>query len=68
VVYFLHNQIRRIGYEEIHRDTYRRRTRSSWRTHFQWQAQITKDNRWADSAWGAKLFSLNKVTLFGRDK
>ena len=51
VVYFLHNQIRRIGYEEIHCDTYRRRTRSFWRTHFQGRAQITKDTRRADSAW-----------------
>jgi hypothetical protein len=33
VVSFLHNQLGRIGYEEIHRDAFRRRTRSSWRTH-----------------------------------
>lgn len=30
VVYYLHNQSGRIGYEEIRRDTCRRRTRSSW--------------------------------------
>ena len=30
VVYYFHNQPGRIGYEEIHSDTCRRRTRSSW--------------------------------------
>ena len=51
VIYFLHNQPGRIDYEEIHRDTYQRRTRSSWHTYFQGQAQITTNPRRADFAW-----------------
>ena len=43
MIYFLHNQPGRIGYEEIPRDTYRRRTRSSRRTQFKGQTQNTKN-------------------------
>jgi len=51
VIQFLHNQLGRIDYEEIHCDTYKRRTRSSWHTDFQGQAQITTNPQRADFAW-----------------
>lgn len=51
VIYCLHNQHRRVEYEEIYRDTYQRRTGSPRRTHFQGQTQIAKNSQCVDFTW-----------------
>ena len=42
IMYCLHNQAGRIGYEEIHCDTFRGRAKSSWRACIQEQAKSQK--------------------------